>query len=274
MEFYRLKYFLPQIIKNFINKILGLLNLKIIKSTSINKTEISKIIKLNTPSESPLIFDVGANKGQSVVYFEKIFKSPRIHCFEPNSEELNKIKLQFNNDNIVLNNCAVGEKSDKKEFNITAISGHSSFKNINFKSTWVKERSKSININSNDYIKDRIKVPQISLDDYTKKNNIDFIDILKIDTQGYEDKVLEGCHELLKNKKINLIKIELILSEVYENNLQFYDIEKHLIPNNYKLFCIDDGGSLVSHYIFQCELVYVSEELYKKFMSNSRFYNE
>ena len=129
------------------------------------------------------------------------FLRARIHCFEPNSEELNKIKLQFNNDNIVLNNCAVGEKSDKKEFNITAISGHSSFKNINFKSTWVKERSKSININSNDYIKDRIKVPQISLDDYTKKNNIDFIDILKIDTQGYEDKVLEGCHELLKIKK-------------------------------------------------------------------------
>ena len=69
MKFYRLKYFLPLKIKNFINKILGLINLKIIKSTSIHKTEISKIIKLNTPSENSLIFDVGANKGQSVGLF-------------------------------------------------------------------------------------------------------------------------------------------------------------------------------------------------------------
>ena len=58
----------------------------------------------------------------------KFLKAQKQHFFEPNSEELNKIKLQFNNDNIVLNNCAVGEKSDKKEFNITAMSGHSSFK--------------------------------------------------------------------------------------------------------------------------------------------------
>ena len=34
---------------------------------------------------------------------------------------------------------AVSEKSDKKEFNITAMSGHSSFKNINLKSKWLKK---------------------------------------------------------------------------------------------------------------------------------------
>ena len=275
MTLHRLKYFLPQIIRNFINKILKLINLKIIRFNSIHESEISKIIKLNLPIENPVIFDVGANRGQSILYFKKIFKSPKIHCFEPNPDALKLIEIKYKNDkNIIQNNYAAGEKFETKEFNVTANSGHSSFQDINFKSKWVKERSKSININANQYITKKIKVKQISLDDYARDHNINSIDILKIDTQGYEDKVLAGCHHLLKNRKIKLIKLELILSEVYEKNLQFYEIEKYLIPNKYKLFSIDNGGSLASHYIFQLELIYVSEELYDKFMSVSPFYNE
>ena len=60
-----------------------------------------------------------------------------------------------------------------------------------------------------EYISKQENVSIITLDEYCKKNNIGNIDIIKIDTQGYEDKVLKGCSELIKNDKINLIQVEL-----------------------------------------------------------------
>ena len=88
-------------------------------------------------------------------------------------------------------------------------------------------------------------------------NNINDVDILKIDTQGYEDKVLQGAQQLLKNEKIKMIQLELIFSEIYEKPLQIFDVEKFLIANNYKLFSISNGGSLISHYVYQADFIYI-----------------
>ena len=114
----------------------------------------------------------------------------------------------------------------------------------------------------------------ITLDDYAEKKNIDTIDILKIDTQGYEDKVLEGANQLLKKNKIKIIQLELIFSEIYENPLAIFDVEKFLIPNNYKLFGTSNGGSLISDYIYQVDHIYVSADTYENFKENkSPFFN-
>jgi hypothetical protein len=64
------------------------------------------------------------------------------------------------------------------------------------------------------------------------------IDILKIDTQGYEDKVIAGSKNLIKKNKIKIIQLEIIFSEIYQNTLNIYDIEKFLIQMaiNYLVF--------------------------------------
>ena len=44
-----------------------------------------------------VIFDVGANQGQSIERFNKIFKNKIIHCFEPIKFEFAKIKDKYGN---------------------------------------------------------------------------------------------------------------------------------------------------------------------------------
>jgi len=151
------------------------------------------------------------------------------------------------------------------EFNINASNTHSSFKKLIPNTTWIKKRSKTANVDSNEYTTKKVSTKIISLNYYVKKNNINNIDILKIDTQGYEDKVLLGAKNLITNNKIKLIQLELIFSEIYENPLQIYDIEKILMPNNYKLFGISNSGSLISDYIFQVDFLYVSRDTYEDF---------
>ena len=67
-----------------------------IKHLIINKKKITsdEIIKKNMPPH-PIIFDVGANKGQSINRFRDLCKDPQIHSFEPLRKEFEFLKQNF-----------------------------------------------------------------------------------------------------------------------------------------------------------------------------------
>jgi len=260
--------------KKFIQKIFNFFGYKVMKSGSIDISYLNLITQFLIIKSNPVILDVGANKGQSITRYKKLFQSPVIHSFEPNIDEINILKKKYYNDkNLFLNNLAVGEKKGNLEFNINAVSGHSSFKKLIPNTTWIKKRSNTINIDDKKYSTKKVNFKIITLDDYASENNITNIDILKIDTQGFEDKVLIGAKKLLKENRIKLIQLELIFSEIYESPLQIYDVEKELIPHNYKLFGISNGGNLLSNYIYQSDFIYVSQETYENFKLNSPYFN-
>ena len=105
--------------KNLINKLINLFGYKIIKVSSIDKSDLNQITRILIQNPEPIIFDVGANKGQSIERYKKLFSKPEIHSFEPNPVEVNNMKEKYKNEKkIFLNNCAVGEKEGKMDFNI------------------------------------------------------------------------------------------------------------------------------------------------------------
>jgi len=212
-------------------------------------------------SNNPIIFDVGANRGQSIERFSKLFSSFTIHSFEPIAEEFDRLKKKFGNiDNIYLNNFALGEKEERKEFYVSAKSDTSSFNKINLGTNWLKKRSKQYNTSEKKFIKPAI-VNIKTLDNYCKKNNIDKIDILKIDTQGYEDKVLEGSLKFIKKNKIGIVITEIILDDVYDKYFSFSDLEKFLVPYNFRMVGIDlINNNIFSGLIFSADLMYFNKK--------------
>ena len=72
--------------------------------------------------------------------------------------------------------------------------------------------------------------------------------------------------------KIKIIQLELIFSEIYENPLQIYDVEKYLIPNKYKLFGISNSGSLISYANYESDFIYISFDTYENFKKNKSPY--
>ena len=67
-------------------------------------------------------------------------------------------------------------------------------------------------------------------------NGIDHVDILKMDIQGAEPKVLKGAKERLGN--FDIILTELNFYDLYKKQVSFYDIEQYLKPAGFKLFDI------------------------------------
>ena len=97
--------------------------------------------------------------------------------------------------NIKLNNFALGDKNEIKTFNIFAKNDTSSFLKLN-DSEWVNVRRKQLVIKKNKFLKSKLNTKVQTLDEYMTHNKIDKIDILKLDTQGYEKKILDGAKKI------------------------------------------------------------------------------
>ena len=99
------------------------------------------------------IFDVGANKGQSIERFKKIFPLSIIHSFEPLKKEFNFLLDKYKNEKDVhLNNFAIGEDNYEKEINLAKRTGISSFNEFNKDHEWLKVRSKEYNSKVEDFL--------------------------------------------------------------------------------------------------------------------------
>ena len=179
-------------LKTIFQKIFSMFGYKITKKINIYSfdTIYKKEIK-----ESPIIFDVGANRGQSIERFRRNFPNCIIHCFEPLEQEFEILKKRYSDDkNIHLNNFALGEKEGFKIFYTTAKSENSSFNKLNLNTDWIKIRSEQYKTNQEKFILNKKNVKIKKLDDYCIETNISSIDILKLDTSGFEHQILFYDH--------------------------------------------------------------------------------
>jgi len=250
-----------KLLKRTINK----LGFDLVRYNSKNKKFNFEELLKDKISKNPIIFDVGGNKGQSIEKYLKIFDKPIIHSFEPIKTEFDYMYSKFkNNKNIFLNNFALGDKIEEKEFNVTAKTGNSSFNKINLGTEWLKKRSEQFNTTEKSYVTSIQKVNIIKLDDYFKDKNINVIDLIKIDTQGYEDKVLEGSLNSIKQNKIKAIVTEIMFDNCYDKYFSFSDLEKYLIPYNFRMVGIEMfNNNLFSDLTFAADVYYFNKNFYK-----------
>lgn len=206
-----------------INKILGYFQFLIFAVSYLKPTTFNEIKFLkNQLPNGALILDVGANVGTFSKTLSKYLKIENLnfHLFEPNVnllKILDKLNIKNNHSKTIVNKAITNnESSSKVIFYERNISAYSSIKKNN-----LTENHKIVN---------SYEVGAISLDKYINDNNFDKVDLLKIDTEGLDYEVLLSAKNSIRDKKIKIIKIELI-----PNSENFYNIFNFLELNNYEL---------------------------------------
>ncbi len=259
------------VIKSIIQNLFLKFNYKIINLKK-DKSNLKKFLKDLIIINDPIIFDVGSNIGQSVKFFKKTFPGSLIHCFEPDNKAFEVLtKNYLENETITLNSFGLGEKNETLEFNSYLETGKSSFYKININTNFVKYKANYYGISPEQYYKEAYPKKIQTIDGYCSEKNIPKINFLKIDTQGYEENVINGAKNTIKDNSIDVIQLELIFSSIYEKNSNIYDIEKILIPNGYKLFGTNQYGNLLSDQNWQCDFIYISRSVYEKIKTNDKF---
>jgi FkbM family methyltransferase len=178
------------------------------------------------------VLDVGANTGQYSQGLRKAGYKGRIISFEPASQAYHDLKMRALRDKDWQTfNFALGESDG---FSSIHISRHSPSSSILPMTSLHLDASPG-----SEYTNDeRIEVK--ALDNiYSSLGIRDENVFLKIDTQGYEKKVLNGA--LVSLSSIRGIQLELSANELYEGEEIYYSICRFVEEKNFRLVRIIPG---------------------------------
>jgi FkbM family methyltransferase len=128
-----------------------------------------------------VIFDVGCR-------FDTVFSNfnGKVHYFDPNAEFLEKLKPVVKNSESYFNNFGLSDKNETLEY----YNEQQSFvhRKLTHPDTYMNWTKSIFEVNR--------------ADEYIQKNSIEFIDFLKIDTEGFELKVIKGFGDDIQKVKV------------------------------------------------------------------------
>lgn len=175
---------------------------------------------------SPLVFDVGANNGQTVRELLHKLEHPAIHSFEPNEVAFAQLSKEYaGQKNLHLNNTALGAEPGQRPFFENSASDMSSFLPLGPQGWGTVRDGRTVTVST--------------VEGYCRELGIQRIDLLKSDTQGFDLEVLKGAANMLETNSVHLVYIEITFAKLYENLPRFDQIYG---------FVADRGFELVSFY--------------------------
>ena len=189
-----------------------------------------------------VIFDVGCFRGnftRNIIKHEskKNIKS-NFFLFDPNPNVKNYLSSLLKENNVKCFNIAFDNSNSEKKFTLNQYfeatgssldSLHKEDKLYNFtRKSFMKIFRPFKKIK--DYIE--IDVKTQTLDNFCSENKINYIDLLKLDTEGNEFNILKGAENLLSKNKIKIIYTE-ICSYKKDYNNKSNDIKKFLKKYNF-----------------------------------------
>jgi FkbM family methyltransferase len=199
-----------------------------------NKLKVLNFLKKKFNQNLINVIDIGGHKGETINFFLKNFNVNKIYVFEPNHQLFENLIRKFSNQNAFIFNYGVGFQNEEKILNISIDSASSTINKINTNTNYYKRKKKILTFGKKmPYFIGTQKIKVINLSEFllSKESRID---ILKIDTEGYELNILKGISKE-DFKKIKLIYFEHHYDLMIAKGYKFSDINKLLKNNNFTL---------------------------------------
>ncbi|HAN19072.1 MAG: hypothetical protein A2X13_02745 [Bacteroidetes bacterium GWC2_33_15] len=233
-------------IKFILQKILGLKNylflfsLFMIKKLVWDKRERAFIKFIELVKNEGNVIDIGANIGVMTYHFARKLPDTTVHSFEPvpvNYNNLLTIKQKFKLNNVILYNCALGDKNREEQIIMPCLSGvyFPGLSHIVKGNMQEKGNKYSVQVKRLDEIDGFLKMP---------------VTAIKLDVENYEYEVLYGAEKIISKNR------PLIYCELWEGENRQKSIDV-LYKHNYSVFVwqcnklvLFDGKSREQNFFF------------------------
>lgn len=192
---------------------------------SVQKSLLAPIIE----STIPTILDIGAHRGETVKACRKSFPKARYFCFEAFPESSSLLAQKFANDSLVtVIPKAVSDTPGQKTFFVNHMSATNSLlPRPSSGARYYPERADS---------KTTMTVDVTTIDEFLESENINIVDVLKLDIQGGELMAFHGATDTLRAGRARLIFTETMFIPHYEGNPLFPDLATYLADFGYTFF--------------------------------------
>jgi FkbM family methyltransferase len=171
-----------------------------------------------------IIFDVGANIGQTQKWLRSYLPLSSVYCFEPVPASFQKLVSATSYDERT--SCFQFAFGSKKESVIIKTFDED---------LSVLNSLKADAMNASNYALD-VEIIVNTIDHFCQKNHLNKIDLLKIDTEGFELEVLRGCEKMLSDGSISFVYCETGFQISNKRNTYFPDLTDYLAKKGYYFF--------------------------------------
>jgi FkbM family methyltransferase len=174
------------------------------------------------------VFDVGANIGQTAGTIVRHFPRSRVYSFEPVPSTFQELVRQTTKHPNVEPLCrALGEIRGLVPMTVVPLSGSNTL------------LAAGLDANG----KPRVQVQVDTVESFCRERAIHHISLLKIDTEGYEMKVLQGAKDLLANGRVDFVLAECdFLRRNEEPHGDFVEIFSYLSAFGFQVVSFYTGG--------------------------------
>jgi len=165
------------------------------------------------------VLDIGANTGQFARKARRLFPGAVIHSFEPLPDAFYALsEFSRKASNVFAHRLALGEEDGQAEMYRNEFSPSSSFLPISSIHTTAFPGTGRTR---------PVRVPMTSLDGWARTYPLPEPLLLKLDVQGYEDRVLRGGRDTLRAATVLLV--EASFQRLYHGQLLFADLHEFVL---------------------------------------------
>lgn len=182
-----------------------------------------------------VVYDVGAASGVVTRCLAKLPNVRAVHAFEPIAEAFEELMASTRPyREVVCHNVALGDRPGATDM-LVVKDWRDSSSLLRMLPTHKEERPGAT------YQTRPEAVEVVRLDDYVRQEGLPPPDVLKIDTQGYEDRVLRGGEQTLRSARFCVLEMSLV--RLYEGSPLFDEIYRQMLDLGYAFAGI--AGQLV-----------------------------
>jgi FkbM family methyltransferase len=150
--------------------------------------------------DATMVFDIGANIGQTIESISSRWPAARIVAFEPSPKSIEVLRRRFaRSPHVELQQLAMGDAPGQAQFHLA------------------QEHS------VNDSLLP-IAWDEGTIDRFCAQRQIGCIDVLKVDTQGYDLHVLRGARRMLERRAIRAVLAEVAFIPMYVGQPNLRDL--------------------------------------------------
>lgn len=189
----------------------------------IGLDEGDDLLRFFNASDAITIVDAGANVGQSIAKYKSIFPNSIIHSYEPSLKIFPELKQNASKySGVSVYNKALGSKPGKIVF----------YQYEDHVNSSALPMGKDLS-QHNTYSETEVECSTLDIE--AGLAGIDHINILKIDTQGFDLEVLKGAQKLIDARKVDIVLIEHIVAELYKDGPAYSEQVRFFEQNDFKL---------------------------------------
>lgn len=199
------------------------------------------------------IIDIGAYHGEWTMAVKKIFPESSFLMLEANPEKtsiLNKV-------------CSSFSRIDFEIALLSSTSGKTTTFNI-------LETASSALEELNETEGRKIELPTFTLNEILQKRNINKVDFIKLDVQGYELEILKGAEKYLKECEAILCEVSLIA--LHKNCPLLIDVVDYMDKFNFCAYdiCSVSARRPFDRALWQTDIIFIKKD--SKLIASRRYY--